>query len=89
MMLEVAAKAIREEKEIGMFIRRKEVKFSLLLDDMIIMLKWLVECVVSNIAMFRGVTLGGLFGHDGSYLVNGLIHLWVHNLMGYWEVLEN
>jgi hypothetical protein len=46
MMLEVAAKAIREEKEIGMFIRRKEVKFSLLLDDMIIMLKWLVECVV-------------------------------------------
>jgi hypothetical protein len=24
----------------------------------------------------------------GSDLIDVLIHLWVHNLMGYWEVME-
>jgi hypothetical protein len=25
--------------------------------------------------------------HEGSDLTNGLIHLWIYNLMGYWEVV--
>jgi hypothetical protein len=42
-----------------------------------------VEGLVPNTTMFRSNNVGS-WASD----LSGLIHWWVHNLIGYWEVLE-
>jgi hypothetical protein len=42
-----------------------------------------VEALVPNVAMFKDGTLGKGLDSEASDLINGLIHSWVHNLMGY------
>jgi hypothetical protein len=37
--------------------------------------------LIPKVTIFRDGTLGKRLDHEGSDLINGLIHLWLHNLM--------
>jgi hypothetical protein len=41
-----------------------------------------LPCLVPNTVEFRGGAYERWLDHEGSYLMNGLIHLWIHSLLG-------
>jgi hypothetical protein len=47
-----------------------------------------VEGFVPNATTFRVGTLRQQLDCEGSDLINGLTHWWVHNLTGYWEEMQ-